>query len=65
MLACVAHSRLTSRRQWALNEKRLVERAGLRRVEALITGQNESHLDLAATVTRVRAAIDVDPSRPR
>jgi hypothetical protein len=64
-ILCAAHSRLASRREWALNEKRLVERAGLLRTEALVIGENQSLVDLAATVTQVSAAIGVDPLHPR
>jgi hypothetical protein len=56
---------LASRREWALHEKRLVERAGLLRTEALVIGENQSFVDLAATVTQVSAAIGVDPLQPR
>jgi nucleotidyltransferase-like protein len=64
-ILCAAHSRLASRREWALNEKRLVERAGLRHTEALMIGDERSLPDLVATVTQVSAAIAVDPLRPR
>ncbi|MGO9973457.1 MAG: nucleotidyltransferase domain-containing protein [Solirubrobacteraceae bacterium] len=64
-ILCAAHSRLTSRREWALNEKHLVERAGLRHTQALISAERQSIVDLAATVTQVSAAIGVDPLRPR
>jgi Nucleotidyltransferase domain len=64
-ILCAAHSRLAHRREWALNEKRLVERAGLRDTEVLISGVNQSVVDLPATVTRVSAAIGVNPLRAR
>jgi predicted nucleotidyltransferase len=57
MLACavlaVAHARLAERREWALNEKGLVRRAGLAEVEALLVG--------SADVAAVSAALGVEP----
>ena len=64
-ILCAAHSRLTSRREWALNEKRLVERAGLRPTEGLMSTENQSAVGLAATVTQVSVAIGIEPLRPR
>jgi predicted nucleotidyltransferase len=49
-ILCVAHARLVERREWALNEKGLVRRAGLSNVETLLP-------DVAA----VAAALDVEP----
>ena len=56
---------LASRREWALNEKRLVERAGLRHTEALMIADERSQPDLAATVIQVSAALGVDALQPR
>ncbi|MBV9048905.1 MAG: nucleotidyltransferase domain-containing protein [Solirubrobacterales bacterium] len=64
-ILCAAHSRLTGRREWALNEKRLVQRAGLRHTDALILGDNQALIDLTATVTQVSVAIGIDPLRAR
>jgi hypothetical protein len=64
-ILCAAHSRLTGRREWALNEKRLVERAALRHTESLIGSENRSLVDLAAAVTQVSVAIGIHPLRPR
>lgn len=52
-------------REFALNEKRLDERAGLRHAEVLISSVKQSVADLAATVTLVSAAFGVNPLRPR
>lgn len=56
-----AHARLATDHEWALNEKRLVARAGLHDVEALLTDNG----DLAATVARVSKAIGIEPLRAR
>ncbi|HEX3318262.1 MAG TPA: nucleotidyltransferase domain-containing protein [Solirubrobacteraceae bacterium] len=53
---CEAHARLAERRAWALNEKGLVERAGLAGVAAPVAGG-----DVAA----VAAALGVEPLRVR
>jgi predicted nucleotidyltransferase len=37
---CVAHARLAERREWVLNEKRLIERAGLTAVEPLLASRD-------------------------
>jgi predicted nucleotidyltransferase len=37
---CVAHARLAERREWALNEKRLIARAGLEAVEPLLASRD-------------------------
>ncbi len=35
-ILCAAHGRLTGRGEWSLNEKRLVERAGLHGLDAVL-----------------------------
>ena len=52
---CVAHARLAERREWALNEKGLVRRAGLAEVEALLAR--------GADVAAVSCALGVEPLR--
>jgi predicted nucleotidyltransferase len=52
---CVAHARLAERREWALNEKGLVRRAGLAEVEALLAR--------GADVAAVSSALGVEPLR--
>jgi predicted nucleotidyltransferase len=64
-ILCAAHSELAKRREWALNEKRLVDRAGLQHTDALMSCDSQSPLALAATVARVSAALRIDPLRPR
>jgi hypothetical protein len=44
---CTAHARLAERREWVLNEKRLIERAGLDAVQPLIgSGDVDAIADL-------------------
>jgi hypothetical protein len=64
-ILCAAHSRRAARREWVLNEKRLVERAGLRQAEQLIGGASPEPADLATMVARVGAAIGAEPLQPR
>ncbi len=64
-ILCAAHSRLAGRREWALNEKRLVERAGLQDTETLLVLDDKPGASLADGVTQVSEAISVDPLHPR
>jgi predicted nucleotidyltransferase len=50
---CIAHARLAERREWVLNEKRLVHRAGLDDVQALLAGTGTTESELEATVIAV------------
>ncbi|NYI88764.1 putative nucleotidyltransferase [Amycolatopsis endophytica] len=50
-----AHAVLASRGEWVVNEKRLLERAGLRGVDALITEPG----DLLVTARRARELLDL------
>lgn len=59
-ILCAGHAHLTQRRQWILNEKRLVERAGLEHAQPLLAGEVRS-ADLPQVVERVSAAIGLDP----
>lgn len=56
-ILCAAHARLAARREWALNEKRLVERAGLTETHEL--------LGAPGAVKRVSAALGIEPLAPR
>jgi predicted nucleotidyltransferase len=56
---CEAHARLAERREWVLNEKRLVERAGLEQVQPLLGAPG------AAAVDAVAATLGVEPLRSR
>jgi hypothetical protein len=51
-----AEGRLAASGQWALNEKGIVERAGLHRLQALLV---EPHHDLVALTTAVRALLQL------
>ncbi len=53
-----AHPRLAERREWVLNEKRLVQRAGLGAVEKLFAEQGP---DLTETVAAVSGALGTEP----
>jgi predicted nucleotidyltransferase len=59
---CAAHARLAARSEWVLNEKRLVERAGLDAAQALLPGPGA---DLAAGVATVSAALGLAPIAAR
>ena len=58
---CVAHARMAERREWVLNEKRLVGRAGLEGVQGLIGAE----AGLPETVAAVAGALGVEPLAPR
>jgi nucleotidyltransferase-like protein len=58
---CAAHARLAARREWVLNEKRLVERAGLGKVQRLLASPG----DLPQLVTAVADATGVEPLAAR
>lgn len=61
---CTAHARLAQRREWVLNEKRLIERAGLGALHGLLA-PTAAERDLPATVATVGAALDADPLAAR
>jgi predicted nucleotidyltransferase len=62
---CTAHGRLAGRREWALNEKCLVRRAGLDATEALLARPGATAAELAATVAAVGDALGVAPLATR
>lgn len=65
---CTAHARLAERREWALNEKRLLQRAGLDDLQRLLApGATASAgtADLSALVAAVSATLRVDALRAR
>lgn len=66
-ILCVAHSRMAARREWVLNEKRLVQRAGLGQAAQIMSGASRrpSPTELTAMVTQVGAAIGAEPLQPR
>ena len=60
-----AHARLTARREWARNEKRLIERARLDPIQSLLARPGRSAAELAETVASTAAALRVAPLRVR
>lgn len=59
---CVGHARLAERREWVVNEKRLVQRAGLAEVQPLMSALGG---DLVGSVDAVAAVLGVEPLVPR
>ena len=51
---CTAHARLAARREWVLNEKRLVVRAGLGEVQRLLAGPVEPPRAVVESCRRAR-----------
>lgn len=62
---CAAHARLAEGREWALNEKRLVQRAGLDGVQARLGAAGTTGAELEATVAAVSGALGVEPLAAR
>ena len=62
---CSAHGRLAQRREWVLNEKRLVARAGLESVQARLGAVGTTAAELEATAAAVSAALGVAPLAAR
>ncbi len=62
---CVAHARLAGRREWVLNEKRLVQRAGLDEAQAVLARPGATSTELAATVARVGTLLHTEPLTTR
>jgi predicted nucleotidyltransferase len=58
---CAAHARLAERREWALNEKRLVERAGLGEAQASLARPGATRAELTATVAAIGEVIELEP----
>jgi Nucleotidyltransferase domain len=62
---CTAHARLAERREWALTEKRLVERAGLGEAQPLLARLGATPAELAAGVAAIATVLDVEPLSAR
>ncbi len=62
---CAAHGRLAQRGEWVLNEKRLVQRAGLDDVQPLLARPGSTTADLLASATAVSAALQIQPLNAR
>ena len=62
---CAAHARLAGRREWVLNEKLLVERAGLSETQGLLANAGLTGKQLVATVDMVSTTLGVAPLAAR
>ena len=62
---CAAHARLTARREWARNEKRLIARAGLDAVQPSLARPGATAAELTATVAAVGTALGLEALRVR
>ena len=62
---CAAHARLARRREWVLNEKTLVQRAGLSAVQPVAARPGSTAEQLARAVGAVSAALEVAPLTAR
>ena len=60
-----AHARLAERREWVLNEKLLVGRAGLEGIQELLARPGATSAELGATVAAVAGALGVEPLSAR
>jgi predicted nucleotidyltransferase len=58
---CAAHARLAERREWVLNEKRLVERAGLADAQAVLARPG----DLVGAVAAIGELLEIEPLSAR
>jgi len=56
-VACAAHGVLAARGEWITNEKRLIDRAGLRPADAVLTGLRAAPESLVDAVDEARALI--------
>ncbi len=57
---CASHARLAQRREWVINEKRLVQRAGLDDLQLLLARPGGTAKELAATVSAVSAGLNIE-----
>ncbi|HEX2415233.1 MAG TPA: nucleotidyltransferase domain-containing protein [Thermoleophilaceae bacterium] len=62
---CTAHARVAARREWVLNEKRLVQRAGLDELQGVLARPGNTRAELAAAVAAVGAGLDIEPLAAR
>jgi len=62
---CIAHARLAARREWVLNEKRLVQRAGLDHVQSILAAVGATPAELTASVAEVGTALQAEPLATR
>lgn len=59
------HARLAEQREWVVNEKRLVERAGLDAVQPVLGAPGVTSAELAAAVKAVADVLGAEPLRAR
>jgi hypothetical protein len=62
---CAAHSRLAARREWVLNEKGLVERAGLGEAQAVLARPGATRDELERSVAQVGGLLGIEPLKAR
>jgi predicted nucleotidyltransferase len=62
---CTAHARLAERREWALNEKLLLQRAGLEGLEGLLPSGEAAEAQLVSAVAAFGEALGADPLTAR
>ena len=61
----VAHARLAARREWVLNEKRLIERAGLQQAAPVLARSGATRDELVRSVAQLSTVLNVEPTRAR
>ncbi len=62
---CAAHARLAQRREWVLNEKRLVQRAGLEQTQTVLAAPGATSAELCASVAAVTSTLGIEPLATR
>ncbi len=62
---CVAHARLARDREWVLNEKGLITRAGLQEAQPLLARAGSTSVELTATVARTSEVLGIEPLTSR
>lgn len=62
---CVAHGRLAARGEWVLNEKRLVQRAGLDDAQRPLAEPGTTAAQLGTSVASVSAILGIEPLSAR
>ncbi len=60
-ILCASHARLAQRREWVINEKHLVQRAGLSELQHILTRPGGTREELLETVAVISAGLDIEP----
>ncbi|PXX59159.1 putative nucleotidyltransferase [Nocardia tenerifensis] len=55
---CTAHAVLAARGEWTTNEKRMLQRAGLRDIDTIVTGLEPDPTSLTQAITETAALLD-------